>query len=268
MRKQAMIALLHLGESAVCGILDSVDPKSFDSIRLAALVLGMMVKGIEGNQDGVYLDFKPNPQIVVLLAAVVRDRGQSTMRRAAACLSLGCMGELATSAKSALEDVAKHDPDQNMQDMAAVTLGKILGDAQDKKIERDLDKTAPAPASQAQQIPAIEEIDGLPPLTGPDKHNHNKRDEKPENKVTDAYRMAKAEYDAAHLLRIARRLAKDAKANPQYGEQLFQRVDDRYRQIIRDFPGTQAAVDAQNLLNGLEPPNRPMPPDPDKPRMP
>ena len=89
---------------------------------------------------------------------------------------------------------------------------------------------------------------------------------------TVAYRAASAEYDAARKLRLVRNLAKDAleekaRGNFAGAEKLQGKAEARYQEIVRDFPGTQGAADAQALLDGKEVAERtllplPVPPAP------
>ena len=83
-----------------------------------------------------------------------------------------------------------------------------------------------------------------------------------------AYRAAKAEFEAARKLKNARRLVEDARvedarSNPGEADRLRGRAAERYREVLKSFPATQAAADAQVLLEGKELPDRPMPSDPD-----
>jgi hypothetical protein len=77
----------------------------------------------------------------------------------------------------------------------------------------------------------------------------------------------KAEYEAARKLSIARRLARggqeeEAGGNSREAERLRGQAAEHYREIVKSFPGTQAAAEAQALLDGKAPPDRPQPPDP------
>jgi hypothetical protein len=89
------------------------------------------------------------------------------------------------------------------------------------------------------------------------------------NKADDIYRLAKLEFAAARQLKDARQLAKDSeqerffKGNPQEADRLNKEARQVYERIIKTFPGTQAAADAQALLDGKALPERPTPPDPD-----
>ncbi len=72
-----------------------------------------------------------------------------------------------------------------------------------------------------------------------------------------AYKLAKVEATAMAKLNLARQLEADG---------LKRKALDRYEQIIKDFPGTQAAKDALELLKGNSPPERKVPPAPEGPR--
>jgi hypothetical protein len=90
---------------------------------------------------------------------------------------------------------------------------------------------------------------------------------------TAAYRVASAEYDAARKLRLVRSLAKDAleeKANGNFAgaERLLAKAQARYQEIVRDFPGTQGAADAQALLDGKDVAEHALPPLPVPPAPP
>jgi hypothetical protein len=84
-----------------------------------------------------------------------------------------------------------------------------------------------------------------------------------------AYRLAKVEFAAARKLKDARRLADDAseevRRNPKEAARLRDLAADRYQEIVKSFPGTQAAADAQKLLDGKAVPDRPLPSVPRQP---
>jgi hypothetical protein len=85
------------------------------------------------------------------------------------------------------------------------------------------------------------------------------------------FEVAALEYHSDNKLRLARGLVQDAKVeklggNFRAAERLEDRARERYADIVKDFPGTQAAADAQSLLDGKPPPDRPRPPLPVLPK--
>jgi hypothetical protein len=77
------------------------------------------------------------------------------------------------------------------------------------------------------------------------------------------YEHAKAEYDAAKKLALARMLARNAAMKTGAGaERILEKAKRRYKDIVDAYPGTQAAADAKELLDSGNPPNRPVPPAP------
>jgi hypothetical protein len=83
-------------------------------------------------------------------------------------------------------------------------------------------------------------------------------------KQVDAYRRAKAEYDAAVQFKLARALAVEAEnrrlAHQEgIGDDLFEKVGRRYRGIIEEYPDTAAAADAQAVLDGRSAAERKLP---------
>ena len=92
-------------------------------------------------------------------------------------------------------------------------------------------------------------------------------------KETRAYQIAKAECEAARKLSMARTLADDAisekrRGNASQADKLLARATARYEDIAKDYPDTQSAVDAQELLDGKNPAPRPVPPSPTPPAPP
>ena len=86
-------------------------------------------------------------------------------------------------------------------------------------------------------------------------------------KETEAYRTAKTEYDAAVKLKLARTLAnegKDEKGKGHAGEpeRLLEMARGRYQEIVKDYPDTAAAKDAQQLLAGAKLAGHDLPPVP------
>jgi hypothetical protein len=85
----------------------------------------------------------------------------------------------------------------------------------------------------------------------------------------DIYRLAKMEFVAARQLKDARQQAKDSdkerffKGNAHEADRLAKESRQGYERIRKSFPGTQAAADAQKLLDGKELAERPLPPNPD-----
>jgi len=76
------------------------------------------------------------------------------------------------------------------------------------------------------------------------------------------YRQALAAYEADKKLRMARTLANDAaleraKGKQSESERLVEKARERFREILDAYPDTQAAADAQELLDGKNPPPRP-----------
>lgn len=81
-----------------------------------------------------------------------------------------------------------------------------------------------------------------------------------------AYRIAKAEFDAATKLKGVRQLL-DSAANAKekfFQDRFLSRATEAARDIVQKFPGTSAAADAQTYIDTKRLPNRPSPPDPDE----
>jgi hypothetical protein len=90
---------------------------------------------------------------------------------------------------------------------------------------------------------------------------------------TKAYVAAKANYDGACKLKLACRLLEEAdgeylNGRKREGRALKDRAEARLELIVQHYPGTQAAVDAQMLLDGKKVESRPLPPVPIAPRPP
>jgi hypothetical protein len=88
-----------------------------------------------------------------------------------------------------------------------------------------------------------------------------------------AYRRADAEYDAARKVKQARTLTNDALEEQARGhraeaDRLREKAEERYREIVARYPGTQGAADAQALLDGKDPEVRRLPPLPVPPQPP
>jgi len=99
--------------------------------------------------------------------------------------------------------------------------------------------------------------------TAKERAQQEELERKKRREADDAYRMAKNEFLAARKLRLLREALKGDDRNSQEGKELRELVADRYREIMTAFPGTQAAIDAAQLLDGKEVRERPAPPDPD-----
>jgi hypothetical protein len=83
------------------------------------------------------------------------------------------------------------------------------------------------------------------------------------------YLKAKVEYDAARRLKSARAPAgADESAREDYERRFKDDYQKARREIIKLFPGTQAALDAQSLLDGKGAPYRKLPPEPTRPAPP
>jgi hypothetical protein len=79
--------------------------------------------------------------------------------------------------------------------------------------------------------------------------------------------VAKAEFDAARKLNVGRGFAKssdDAKltGDDKAAGRFARTAREKYLEIVKDFYGTLAARDAQELLRGKEVADRPLPPEP------
>lgn len=91
------------------------------------------------------------------------------------------------------------------------------------------------------------------------------------------YEAKKLIYESENALLVARRagdnlrkVIADAKAAGKSAEveRLTDRLDERYAEVIRKYPGTQAEADARALRKGESPPPRPLPPNPVAPAKP
>ena len=76
------------------------------------------------------------------------------------------------------------------------------------------------------------------------------------------YELAAAEFYASHRVGLARQLIADAKGD----EKLVQKSRERLFEVIKFYPDTQAASDANQILDGKFVPDRPFPPKPAIPK--
>jgi hypothetical protein len=129
----------------------------------------------------------------------------------------------------------------------------------------------PAPVQPKPEAPKPDPVPEVTPEAAAQTPAPTKDDQPDLDEQMAEYEVAKAEYHAAEKLRLARQLLllshkADANGDGKTAARLSGSVDRWYESIVQFYPETQAAADAERLLDGQEVEDRPMPPLPKLPQ--